>query len=174
MGGPGSDNNAGRTMTIHFTANGNRLRVEGMNGHGYAIVDRTAGRVTIVMTEQKKYMEMPHDLNSDPNGLAAMEAATFNKIGSESFAGVGCTLYETSLNDRKGKLCLTDDGVWLHSVFGDPNNRRELEAVKVTYASQPRSLFEPPAGFQKFEMPAGMPPGMGGPGGGRPGTAPGR
>jgi Domain of unknown function (DUF4412) len=171
MGGPtggstsGADANGRGTLTIHFTSNGNRIRVEGMNGRGYAIVDRAAGRVIIVMTERRMYMELPHDMSNDPNGLAAMEAATFNKIGTETIAGIGCTLYETTVKERKGKLCLADDGVWLHSVSGDPANPRELEAVKVTYATQPTSLFEPPAGFQKFDMPAGMPPGVGGPGG---------
>jgi hypothetical protein len=186
-GGPGAGMGGG--LTIHFTTKGNRLRVEGANGRGYAIIDRDAGRMLMVMTEKRIYMEMPRDIASDPNVLEGLESgkATFRKTGSDTVAGLSCTIYETAYEDRKGRICLTDDGVWLRAASGDPNHPREMEAVKVTYADQPAALFEPPAGFQKFEMPGGAPPGMGGapmgpnggnprgnPGGTMPGGPPGR
>ncbi len=186
MGAPGSGQGGGAnapattgTLTIHYAVKGNRLRVEGMNGRGYAIIDRDAGRMTIVMTERQMYLEMPHDVARDASGMEGLEAAgaTFKKLGTETVAGLECTNYETSNNDRKGKICLTGDGVWLRATSDDPNHRRDLVATKVTFASQPASLFEPPAGFQKLDIPAmpgGMPPAMGGMGGpGMGGTGPG-
>jgi hypothetical protein len=184
MGAPGSSQGGGAnartttgTLTIHYAVKGNWLRIEGMNGRGYAIIDRDAGRMTIVMTERQMYLEMPHDLARDASGLGGLEAAgaTFKKLGTETVAGLGCTNYETSNNDRKGKICLTDDGVWLRASSDDPNHRRDLVATKVTFTSQSASLFEPPAGFQKLDIPAvpgGMPPGMGGMGMGGTGMGP--
>ena len=185
---PDPNAGAGGALTMHFTTKGNRLRIEGMNGRGYAIIDKDAGRMIMVMTERKMYIEMPRDMTGEPNVLEGLESAnaTFKKIGTEVVAGLNCTTYETSTSDHKGKICLTDDGVWLRAASDDPNHRRELEAVKVTYTDQPASLFEPPAGFQKMEMPtmpSGMPPVIGGPqmgprgmgpGGGMPGVPPAR
>ena len=62
--------------------------------------------------------------------------------------------------------CVTDVGVVLRSKWQD--GKGVLEATQVTYAPQPAALFTPPAGFQKLELPAGMPP-MGQPGNRPPG-----
>ena len=68
-------------LTIHFATKGNRLRVEGMNASGYAIIDKDAGRMIMVMTERRTYMEMPREIASDPSVVEGLEAtnATFRK-----------------------------------------------------------------------------------------------
>jgi hypothetical protein len=166
----------GDLVTMRFNSRTSRIRMDGTGGRGYVILDTDAGRMTVVMTEQHMYMERP----ADPGMMAMFQArnTAFRKIGTETVAGVACTLYDVTVNDRTGQVCLTDDGVLLRTHGNDPGRDRSLEAVKVTYSEQPASLFEPPAGFQRMDMPnipGGMPPGMGGPArGGMPGNPPGR
>jgi len=59
-------------------------------------------------------------------------------------------------HDRGGQVYLTGDGVLLRARGDDPDRNRQLEAVRVTYAAQPASLFETPAGFQKLDARRGV------------------
>jgi hypothetical protein len=159
-------------VTIRFASKGNRIRIERPNDAGYAVLDNDAGRMILVMAERRMYIDRP----ADPNMMPMFQAtnAAFVKTGSDTVAGVSCTTYDANINDRKGQVCLTSDGVLLRARSTDPNQKRELEAVKVTYAEQPASLFEPPAGFQKMDIPDGprgmnLGPAGGGPRGGYPG-----
>jgi hypothetical protein len=147
----------GREVTMRFASRSGRIRIDGPNGRGYAILDIDAGRMTVVMTERRLYMEQP----ADPGMTAMFQAANaaYTKTGTDTVAGLACTTYEARISDRKGQVCLTDDGVLLRARNEDPNRRRELEAMKVTYGDQPASLFEAPAGFQKLD-PAAMSRGM--------------
>jgi len=173
----GQTTESGKVVTMRFAGKTGRIRIEGPIARGYAIVDIDAARMTMVMPEQHMYVEQP----ADPAMLAMFQAknASFRKTGSDTVAGVACTTYDAVINDRKGQICLTGDGVLLRAKSADPDRNRELEAVTVTYADQPASLFEIPAGFQKLDVtatPHGMPPGPpgGGPGGNAPDGQPGR
>jgi hypothetical protein len=153
----------GSIVTMRFASNVGRIRIEGSMGHGYAILDTNAGRMTIVMTERRIYMESP----ADPGMVAIFQAknGAFRKIGTDTVADVSCTVYEATVNEHSGQLCLTGDGVLLRARGDDGDRNRQLEAVKVTYGEQPPSLFEPPSDYQKMEMPimpGGMRPGVGG------------
>lgn len=173
---------AGGTMIIHYTAKTGRIRIEAPNGAGYAIIDRQNHSVIVVMTQQHVYMEMPRSVTNDPNFLATLDGAntTFRKVGTDTIAGMGCTIYDATANGHEGQVCLSDDGVWLRAKGGEPNRAHEMEAIRVTYAQQADALFEPPADFQKMDIPAlargmseGMPGGMpGGMSGGATGGAP--
>jgi hypothetical protein len=184
MAGPMGGQTAGSDglMTVHYTARAGRLRIDTPNGRGYAIIDTKARRMIIVMSQQHMYMELPKELAGDSDLMGGLEGANLNfrKIGTDRIAGISCTIYEASNADRKGQVCLSDDGVWLRANGNEARHNGELEAVKVTYAYQPVELFEPPANFQKMEIPTmpGMPSGMGGgpmaPRGMIPGGVPGR
>jgi hypothetical protein len=158
----------GAVVTMRFSSKSGRIRIDGASGRGYAILDPGAGEMTMVMEERHMYVERA----ADP-GMIAMFKATngsFKKIGSDTIAGVACTIYDATFNEHAGQVCLTDDGVMLRARSTDADRQRELEAVTVTYADQPANLFEVPAGYQKLEMP-NMPPGMNmGPPGGGPGS----
>lgn len=145
--GPGTE--SGRVVTMRFASKNGRVRIDGHDGHGYAIVDIDAARMTLVMEERHVYLEQP----ADPAMLAMFQAtnATFRKTGSDTVAGIACTTYAATIYGRNGQVCLTDDGVLLRARSADADRQRELEAVKVTYAAQPAALFEPPAGFQKMD-----------------------
>ena len=162
---------------MRFASKSRQIRIDGPGVRGYAILDIDAGRFTVVMAERRVYIERP----ADPGMMGVFQARNteFRKTGVDTVAGIRCTTYDTRINDRDGQVCLTDDGVLLRARSADQDRNRELEAVSVTYADQPASLFEIPAGFQKLDpatMPHGMNlgPGAGGPRGGNPGGQPGR
>jgi hypothetical protein len=168
--GPGSA--PGAAVTMRFSSKTGRIRIDGASGRGYAILDPGAGQMTMVMEERHMYVERP----ADPGMIAMFKAtnASFKKIGSDTIAGLACTIYDATFNEHSGQVCLTNDGVMLRARSDDPDRQRELEAVSVSYGDQAGDLFEVPAGYQKLEMP-NMPPGMNmGPHGGGPGGQPGR
>jgi hypothetical protein len=163
---------AGAAVTMRFSSKSGRIRIDGASGRGYAILDPGAGEMTMVMEERRMYVER----QADPGMIAMFKAtnAAFKKTGSDTIAGVACTIYDATFNDHSGQVCLTGDGVMLRARSADADRQRELEAVTVNYAEQPANLFEVPAGYQKLEMP-NMPPGMNvGPHGGGPGGQPAR
>ena len=174
----GPNGNPAETVTMRFSSKASRIRMEGANGRGYAIVDTGAGRMTMVMPEKQMYMELP----ADPGMVAMFHGAnaSFLKTGTATVAGIGCTTYDATANGRASQVCLTSDGVLLRATSNEAERGRTLEAVKVNYEEQPAALFEPPAGYQKMDMPAmpngapgGMPAGPGGRPLGPPGSMPG-
>jgi hypothetical protein len=156
------------TVRMYFTEHGTKLRIEPVGQPNYSIMDRTAKRMVIVMPTQHIYMEMPYD----PRRVMAFESAdvTFSKRGTDTIAGIGCTIYDTTRQNLSGQVCLSDDGLLLRAKSNDPAQAGAgVEATQVTYGPQPASLFAPPPDFQKMDV-AGIARGMQG---GAPGGAPG-
>ena len=168
----GPNGAAGGVVTMHFTGAGNRIRIDAQNGRGSVIMDADGGRMIVLMVDRHMYIERPADPAMMP--MLRMSNAHLMKTGTDTVAGLSCTVYDASGGDKKGQVCLTGDGVLLRARSED--GQHELLATKVTYAVQSAALFEPPADFQKFDipnMPGGMPPGMGGPPAGARGMPPG-
>lgn len=149
-------------MKVAIVAGGRLMRIEGLGGGaaagGYVIVDRDAQRMTMVVTQDRRYMEMPAN-DAVSRGFLLNESMTFARRGLETVAGVKCTLWEVTSQEGAGSVCVTDDGVMLRARGQD--GRGGLEAITVQYGPQPASLFRPPADFSKIEIPggAGRPPG---------------
>jgi hypothetical protein len=157
-GGGAGGNSQAKSVTMYFTDHGDKMRFDAGDGQGYVVVDNAAKRTTVVMNERKIYIEHQMDPASSP--MMSMADAVFTRTGSDTVAGLPCTVYQVVHHDVKGEACLTDDGLLLRSRGGSGGDQRMMEAVKVTYAPQPAALFAPPAGFRQVEMPA-MGPGMG-------------
>ncbi len=153
---------AGHNITMSQSATIPKMRVEGGAMPGYAIVDRSTQITTVVMTEQRTYMEVSGNRPGAQSMAMPDEQASFRRTGSDTIAGVKCTVWEFTSKNGTGTACITADGVMLRAL---DKNGSGVEATKVTYAPQPAAKFAPPAGFQKMDMPAGM-GGMGQP---RPG-----
>jgi hypothetical protein len=147
-------------MKVAIMAGGKLMRIEALGGGaaagGYVIVDRDAQRMTMVITQDRRYMEMPAN-DAVSRGFLLNESMTFARRGLETVAGVKCTLWDVTSKEGAGSVCVTDDGVMLRARGQD--GRGALEATAVQYAPQPASLFRPPADFAKIEMPGGAGPG---------------
>lgn len=140
------------TVRMYFADHGTKMRIEPVGQPGYSIMDRTAGRMIMVMTQQHAYMEMPYD----PRRVMTLDAegTTFTRLGTATIAGIGCTIYDAKRQDHSGQVCLSDDGLLLRAKSDNPAQADGgMEATRVTYGPQPASLFVPPPDFQKMEMP---------------------
>lgn len=161
-GRPNAGPNQPHTIRMYYSDHGTKMRVEALGQPGYSIADRAGNRTLVVMPQQHMYMEMPYD----PTRAMAFEGkdGTFTRRGTDTVAGVRCTVYHGQTPRHTGDVCLTDDGLLLRAKSDDPGQGGDLVAIAVTYGAQPASLFEPPPGFQKMDMAnmAHMPPGAGG------------
>lgn len=167
---PGATGPAGtrqQDMKVAIQAGGKLMRIEALGGGaaagGYVIVDREAQRMTMVVTQDRRFMELPAN-DAVSRGFLLNESMTFARRGLDTVAGVKCTLWEVTSQEGAGSVCVTDDGVMLRARGQD--GRGALEATAVQYGPQPASLFRPPADFAKIEMPGGPERG----GAGRPPT----
>ena len=155
MPGPSAEQD---TVVARFASKSSRIRIDGSDRRFYMILDIDAERMIMVMPEWRLYMEKP----ADP-GLMAMfqeSGPALRRTGAEIVAGVRCMDYDAAVNDRTGQVCLTEDGVLLRANIFDPDRRREVQAVRVTYAEQPEAYFDRPPGFARVDA-SKMPPGLG-------------
>ncbi len=139
------------TVRMYFTDHGTKLRIEPVGQPGYSIMDRTAGRMIMVMTPQHAYMEIPYD----PKRVMTFDDkdATFTRRGTDTVAGIGCTIYDTKRPDHAGQVCISDDGLLLRAKSDNPAQAGGgLEATSVAYGAQPANLFAPPPDFQKMDI----------------------
>ncbi|MCC6717952.1 MAG: DUF4412 domain-containing protein [Acetobacteraceae bacterium] len=162
--GPVQGRQQQQDLRVAFTAGGKLMRVEGIGGGGreagaYVIVDHTTQRMTMVMAQDRRFMEMPAN-NAFSRGFLLSATMKFVRRGSETVAGLKCTVWDITSADGNGKACLTEDGVMLRGSGID--GKGAILATAVSYAPQPAALFKPPAGFTRLEIPAGLggrPPG---------------
>lgn len=125
-------------------------RVDAFRQHGYVIMDRKAQRMTMVMTDQRIYVEsaVPAGQQSSPE---LDPTARFTRHGTDTVAGLACTVWDYTSARASGTACITDDGVLLRSR--DSTGQHGLEATEVIYAPQPDADFHPPADFTRKDVP---------------------
>jgi hypothetical protein len=137
-------------IKISYGASGQRMRIEPVGQPAFMIVDRSAGHMMVVMSGQNMYMDMPYDSSRVMDFSPAN--AKFTERGTATVAGLSCTDYDVSSQQHTGSVCLTSDGVMLSATSKDPQHQGSMEATNVAYGSQPDSVFQPPAGYQKMDM----------------------
>ncbi len=152
---------APRTMRMFLSAGGKLMRIETAGQPGYMIMDRNANRMFIVMADAHRYMERPLTPGQQ-TGFDLSHGQSFTRKGTETIAGMRCTVWE-STGEHAGSGCVTDDGLVLRGESGSPDGMRaRLVATAVKVAPLGADTFQPPAGFTRMEMPSmpgGMPPG---------------
>jgi hypothetical protein len=166
---------APHTMTLTYSAELQAMRMD-MGQGGYAILNRKANTMTMVMPAQHMYITMPSPV--DAKMFEPGPDTVFTKQGTDTVAGISCTVWKVQSKEGDGQGCITTDGVMLRaegSAKGDAPGGGQgggMEAVSVDYATQPASLFAPPADYKKLD-PAQLRGGPGGAPGGAPGGVPG-
>ena len=151
-----------------------KIRFDGMGhggrmGNGAVIMDLNAQTWTILMPEQKMYMEMPpHSAESkemftyfhsgdaenacpDWLKLDRNHGGTCHKVGSENVNGRSTVHYAGT--DSEGK----PHEVWLDSKLRFPvkwsgKDEEGGEMQNIKEGPQPASLFEIPSGYTKMDM----------------------
>ncbi len=157
----GGDAQGSHSVKMIYSAASGRVRLEQTSMPGYMLIDRTGGRITMVMEPMQSFMDMPFDAKAGA-GLLLNDKMAFTRAGSDRVAGVACTLWDVVHDKTTARLCITEDGVILRGEGSDPRRgKASLLATAVTYGSQPAALFSPPPGFHRMEMPA-LPSNLGG------------
>ena len=133
----------GGTVTMRFTGQSRRIRIDSADGRGYVVVDTDANRMTVVNLDHHSFTDQPVDANI----MATFQTTnvTYRTAGTDTVAGIPCTNYDVTVDGQAGQRCLTADGVLLRARGAGHDPSRELEAVKVTYGDQPAFLFDVPA-----------------------------
>jgi hypothetical protein len=93
-----------RPDTITQMTKGSKMRIEGMGGHGGAMIVNGTTR-TIIVPEQKIYMDLPADMGGKS---AAREAAKHHGVAektgkTETIAGIPCQDWHYKGTDDDGK-----------------------------------------------------------------------
>ena len=142
-------------VRVSYSTAAARARIERGEGPGYLIVDRAAGRATMVMEPLQSYLDIPFNDRTGA-GLMLDDRMRFTRGGSDRVAGLACTKWDIASDTTTARLCITEDGVILAGEGRDTQRGAgRMTATAVSYDALPVSLFMPPAGFHRIELPAG-------------------
>jgi len=170
-----ANSNAHNVTTIHVSKDKMRADPQQASGHGNGsvIVDFATGTTTVLMAERKMYMQMPpnqgfqrgftpfrvgdvEDACTSWQKMATKPGGSCRKIGHASVNGRDTIEYEGKSAD--GEI----SHVWIDPKIAFPikwdtskGSSGELQNIQV--GTQAASLFEVPAGYQKFDMGGMMP-----------------
>lgn len=137
-----------RTIRLSWAGQGNRLRLDMQGGPGFVLVDYAAHKMDLVMTQQKAFVALPFDPSVAP-GLSIPPDVTMHASGGEQVAGTPCTVWTMQAPNARATACITNDGLLL-SLREEGTAQPALEAIRVTYGTQPPGLFEIPNGFSQI------------------------
>lgn len=100
---------------------------------------------TTEMVNDAQHVVMSMPMMMDPTQIGAQPGARFTRAGSNTVAGLECTLWDIQVAGGDAKACVTADGVLLHlDAMGIT-----LDATDVTYAAQDPARFHVPADYTK-------------------------
>lgn len=144
--------NAGHELTFSQAANNPRIRVEGAQIPGYAVIDRALHATMVVMPAQKMVIDIAADRPSGQDFVLPDAQGRFTRKGQDKVAGLPCIVWEFDTGRETGTACVATDGVMLRTVNRSGDG---LEATKLAYMPQPLALFAAPPGYQKMTYPSG-------------------
>jgi hypothetical protein len=139
---------------LYYSAALNKLRLDEPSQKGYAVIDRGAQQMFVVMAQEHSFVQMPFD-PAMARGFILNDDMSFSHAGSDTVAGLPCTKWNVVSTRASGTVCVTADGVML-SGQGKAHDGAisGIEATAVSYAAQPASLFAPPPDFKQIKVPA--------------------
>lgn len=147
-----------QTVQMAWLAAGEMMRIEPQGAPGWMLVDRKAGKATMVVDSQK--MMLP--LAPEAAAMLSQEipaGTRFERQGADTVAGQPCTNWRVAGAQADSVSCLTEDGVLLRSVTSLPQGMTtRMEATAVSLAAQDPKRFQLPAGYTVMEMPAAAAP----------------
>lgn len=151
-----------------------KLRIESTKkdarGGGAVIFNMSTQTTTVVMDAQHMYMEMPQQMAAQRNPYAynffrtgdadaacsdwaqhyRTDGTSCRRIGSDTVNGRSCVKYEAT--NKNGDLTT----FWIDPKLRFPvkgqSKSGSWELRNIQEGSQPASLFEIPAGYNKFDM----------------------
>ena len=170
----------GESHTMQYFVKGNKIRFDAneQGQQGQIIMDPAAKQFMIVMPQQKMYMVMPiPDMKDKNNSSDNAEKADFVKTGeTKDILGYSAEKWTYKNGDDKGEAWMTKE-IGGFQMFDNPmqqnqpqwqkdlqaegyfpllvyeNGDKVFEVTNIDKKSLDATMFEPPAGFQKMDMP---------------------
>ncbi len=172
----------GESHTMQYYVKGSKLRFDANEqGHqGQIIMDPAAKQFMIIMPQQKMYMVMPiPDMKDNNTGSESTgDKSDFVKTGeTKDILGYTAEKWTYKNGEDQGEAWMTKD-IGGFQLFDNPmqqdqpqwqkdlqaegyfpllvyeNGDKVFEVTNIDKKSLEASMFEPPAGFQKMDMPA--------------------
>ena len=148
----GGDAQGRHNVRMVYSAASGRVRIEQSTLPGYMLLDPAAGRLLLVVEALQSFTEMPFDARAGA-GLLLNEKMGFTRGTADKVAGLSCTNWDVTNDQTRARLCITQDGVILRGHGSDPRHGEgNLLATAVTYAPQPASMFNLPAGYHRIDL----------------------
>ena len=138
-------------LRLFWDAQGQRMRLEADGRPQALLVDLQARGAQIVDSGLRSYVALP--VRDAEMQAITLSGAQMIRRGTETVAGLTCTVWGVQSPRGNGTVCMTADGVALRAT-GDVDGRRGgFTAMDVRYAEQPSRLFQVPAGYMSFSIP---------------------
>lgn len=148
----------------------NKIRIDTMDGRkGTVVLNYDTQKIMVVMDQQHMYMETsfgqaqkegnqvmffqamdPEDACTDWQKMSTNSAGSCHKVGDDVVNGRPAVKYATVSNDGKSGTVWIDKELKFPVKWDEKDGSGELKNIQM--GSQSASLFEPPAGYQKFDM----------------------
>lgn len=148
-----------QTVLMRYSVAADRFRLDGTGANGglpgYVLVEHQSRHATIVMAELGMMIDAPPRAGLE-QAFILETGRRFDRRGSDTVAGLGCTVWEIAGEAGNGTACVTGDGVLLRASGQDRKGRTaSIEATRVEYGRQTEALFFPPANVRKLDLAAG-------------------
>ncbi len=136
-------------VRVTTAAGGSPMRLD-MPDRTYMLVDALAHNMAMVVPDEQTVLNLPYQ-DGPQTHFQLNERMRFTRRAPATVANVRCTTWDVAVDNARGTMCITDDGIMLRSLGVDETGRRNLiEAVSVSYAPAMPDEFVPPPDFSQM------------------------
>jgi len=136
-------------VRVTTRAGGSPMRVD-MPDRTYMLVDEAARSIAVVAPDEQVVLDVPYQ-DGPQTHFQLNDRMRFTRRSAATVASVRCTTWDVVVDNTRGTMCISDDGIMLRSLGLDEAGRRNLiEAVSVSFAPALPNEFVPPADFSRM------------------------
>jgi hypothetical protein len=139
-----------QSLTVAWSTAGQLLRTD-IPGMGWMVADPRAGRGFMVMEQMRVIIDAPVGQAMQQYGPSPN--ATFRREGTDTVAGLRCTVWSYQEGANQGRACLTADGVMLRAQGSSQGQSGGMEATGVAFGPQDPQRFQRPQGYGSMQAP---------------------
>jgi hypothetical protein len=132
-------------VRLSWDAAGQRVRAEVAGRSQVALLDLRAHTSHAIDTTMRVVLPVP--IRTADLQPLTLEGARLTPKGSDTVAGLSCTVYSVEGSGRPGTVCLTADGVPLRGQGDFHGKPGTFKATQVVFGKLPDSLFTVPEGY---------------------------
>ena len=141
-------------MTLSWLSAQQVMRMD-MGPMGYMVADHRNQRGFMVIEAARMIMDIPMAQAMQQAGPSA--TATYRRTGSDTVAGLACTVWSFQDGGNTGNACITAEGVMLRAAGNSGGQSGGMEATQVAFGAQDPARFQRPQGFQSMQIPGQRP-----------------